>query len=117
VVRDNVVKPSTSKSVRELMEYVVSRNHRGYGLPTLKAEYSIGGKTGTAQVAQPGGGYYSNRFNGTFAGFVGGDEVQYIIIVRVNDPKIAGYASQAAAPLFSDLATMLMNNFSVTPKQ
>ncbi len=118
VVRENVVKPGTSKAVRELMEYVINRNHVNYGLRVLRPEYSVGGKTGTAQFAKPGGGYYEDRFHGTFAGFVGGNEVQYVIIVRVNEPHIGGYAgSKAAAPLFSDLATMLIDNFSVTPKQ
>lgn len=118
VVRENVVKPDTSTSVRQLMEYVMERNHANYGLRVLRPEYSIGGKTGTAQYVQPGGGYYADRFHGTFAGFVGGNEAQYVIIVRVNDPRIGGYAgAKAAGPLFSDLAVMLIDNFGVTPKQ
>ena len=117
VVRDNVVKESTSASVRELMEYVVSKNYKLYQLGQLRPEYSIGGKTGSAQIAKPGGGYYEDRFNGTFSGFVGGDEVQYIIVLRVNEPGIGGYAgTRAAAPLFSDIANALLDNFSVTPK-
>ena len=50
-------------------------------------------------------------------GFVGGDKPQYVIAVRVNEPKIAGYAgSKAAGPIFSNLATMLIDNVGVTPK-
>lgn len=117
VLKRDVVKSGTSRDVKELMEYIVSRNYALYGMPRLRGEYSIGGKTGTAQVASPDGGYYQDRFNGTFVGFVGGNEVQYVIVVRVNEPKIGGYAgARAAAPLFSDLANMLMDNFNVTPK-
>lgn len=116
-VRTNVVKPSVSTTLQLLMEYVIQKNHVLYGLPQLPAGYSIGGKTGTAEITKPGGGYYEDRFNGTFLGFVGGDKVQYVIAVRVNEPGIAGYAgAKAAAPIFSNLAMMLINNFGVTPK-
>jgi cell division protein FtsI/penicillin-binding protein 2 len=99
------------------MEYVVSKNYLSYGMQRPRPEYSIGGKTGTAQVPKPGGGYYEDRFNGTFMGFVGGDKPQYVIVVRVNEPKIGGYAgSKAAAPIFGRLANMLIDNFNVTPK-
>lgn len=118
VLQRGVVKSSTSQATQELMEYVFTHNHVLYGMPSLRPEYSVGGKTGTAQIAKPGGGYYDDRFNGTFVGFVGGNEAQYIIMIRVNEPKIGGYAgARAAAPVFSDMANMLMDNFSVTPKQ
>ena len=88
-----------------------------YGMPQLPAGYNIGGKTGTAEITKPGGGYYDDRFNGTFIGFVGGNQPEYVIIVRVNEPKIGGYAgAKAAAPIFSNLTNMLIKNFGVTPK-
>lgn len=118
VVKAGVVKPSTSQTIKEIMQYSFEKNYKGYGMTTLPAGYTIGGKTGTAQIAKPTGGYYDDRFNGTFMGFVGGDTPQYVIVVRVNEPKIGGYAgSKAAAPIFSDMATMLINNFNVLPKR
>jgi stage V sporulation protein D (sporulation-specific penicillin-binding protein) len=112
-----VVKPAVSQDLQSLMEYVMAKNHVLYGMPQTYPEFSIGGKTGTAQITKPGGGYYDDKFNGTFAGFVGGDKPQYVIIVRVNEPKIGGYAgSKAAAPIFSKLATALIDNFNLTPK-
>lgn len=117
VIKSGVVKPSTSEAMQSLMEYVVNKNHVLYQLPQVSAGYSIGGKTGTAQITKPGGGYYDDRFNGTFIGFVGGNNPQYVIIVRVNEPHISAYAGAgAAAPIFSKLATMLIDNFGVTPK-
>jgi cell division protein FtsI/penicillin-binding protein 2 len=117
VVKSNVVKPDVGQTLKELMQYTFDKNHVTYGMPNVPAGYNLGGKTGTAQIAKPGGGYYDDRFNGTFMGFVGGDKPQYVIVVRVNEPKIGGYAgSKAAAPLFSDIATFLIGNFNVTPK-
>lgn len=113
-IRTDVVKPEVGKIIQEFMEHTVEMNYQSAHRPA----YSVGGKTGTAQIADPEGGYYDNRFNGTFLGFVGGDEIKYVIIVRANDPGIGGYAgSQAAAPIFSDISNMLIDNFGVSPKE
>ena len=115
VVKKDVIKPGASNDVIGLMEYSVAKH---VFTPKFDlARYSVGGKTGTAQLAQPGGGYYNDRFNGSYAGFVGGDTPQYVIIVTANTPKVAGYAGTTAAqPIFSGLAHMLINNFNVTPR-
>ena len=112
------VAPATSQDVMELLQYVFTQNHVLYGMPRLPEGYTIGGKTGTAQIVKPGGGYYDDRYTGTFAGFVGGDKPEYIILVRVNEPKIGGFAGAAtAAPIFSNLATMMIDNFGIAPKK
>lgn len=114
----SVVTAKTSADVESLMEYVFTSNHTFYGMPHMPEGYTIGGKTGSAQIANPAGGYYTDRFTGTFAGFVGGDKPQYVILVRVNEPGIGGFAgAMTAAPIFSNLATMLINNYGVTPKK
>lgn len=117
IVRKDIVSTQVSNDMRDLMENVVAKNYATYSMSKPNPSYSVGGKTGTAEITKPGGGYYEDRFNGTFMGFVGGDEPQYVIFVRVNEPQIGGYAgSKAAAPIFGTLVTMLINNFGVTPK-
>lgn len=117
VVREGTIAEEHGKTVAEIMEYVFQSNHRVYGMPELREEFMIGSKTGTAQVANPEGGYYEDRDNGMFAGFVGGDTPEYVIIVRVDTPEIAGYAgSKAAGPIFVGLANMLIDNYGVSPK-
>lgn len=112
-----VVGEKTSRELRQLMQYVIAKNHHLYGLPAPTDQYQIGGKTGTAEVPKPGGGYYTDRYNGTFMGFVGGDKPEYVIVVRVNEPIVKGYAgTTAAAPIFTGLTNMLINNFNVTPR-
>ncbi len=111
-----VVSAKVGQEMVSLMQYVVDHHHI---VPAFdQSKYSVGGKTGTAQIAKPGGGYYDNDFNGTYMGFVGGDMPKYVIVVFVNKPKIGGYAGTAAAqPVFGALAHMLINNSFVTPKQ
>ena len=118
IVKKNVVSAKIAPELEGLMEYVL-QGHLADGFTYLKFpdNYMVGGKTGTAQIADPAGGYYSDKFNGTYVGFVGGDKPQYVIVVRANEPGISGYAgSVAAQPIFAGLAHMLINNFNVIPK-
>ena len=113
-LRSGVVSPQVGQELKSMMEYAVA--HHSFKKP-FPANFSVGGKTGTAQIANPAGGYYEDRFNGTYVGFVGGDKVQYVIAVRVNEPKLGKYAgSGAAQPIFGDLAHMLINDFNVIPR-
>lgn len=111
IVRADNIKPGTSDVLRGMHENSVQNNYRFLKRPG----YRVGGKTGTAEVPKPGGGYYNDRYNGTFVGYVGGDKPKYVIIARVNEPKVAGYAgTAAAAPLFAKTMDMLIQNYSVS---
>lgn len=115
VVRRGVVSRQTSDDIIPLMQYVV-QNH-SFSPQFDQKLYTVGGKTGTAQIAKPGGGYEDNLFNGTYIGFVGAEKPKYVIIVFVNKPLIGGYAGSAAAqPIFGELAHMLINDSYVAPK-
>jgi len=118
VVSKDVVSSKVSHEMQDLMEYVVQGHlEEGFSYLRFPDGYSVGGKTGTAQIANPNGGYYGDKYNGTYLGFVGGDKPQYVIAVRVNQPGVGGYAgSMAAQPIFADVAHMLINSFNVTPK-
>lgn len=118
VLKQHVVSAQVSQEMLPLMEYVVQQHLlSGFTYLRFDSKYIVGGKTGTAQVAQPGGGYYADKFNGTYAGFVGGNKVQYVIVVFNHTPGVAGYAgSYGGQPVFADLAHMLIDNGYVTPK-
>jgi cell division protein FtsI/penicillin-binding protein 2 len=118
VLERNVVSPKVGQELIPLMENVVTTYlHEGFSFMNFNPNYMVGGKTGTAQVAQPGGGYSSTIYNGTYIGFVGGDKPQYMIDVFNIKPNVAGYAgSQAGQPVFADLAHMLINDGYVSPK-
>jgi cell division protein FtsI/penicillin-binding protein 2 len=98
-----------------MMESVVSSNYYFYQMTKPQTGYMIGGKTGTAQIAQPSGGYYANKFNGTFVGFVGTNSPQYVIMVEVTQPNLPENSvntfagAGAAAPIFGSVINMLIN--------
>lgn len=111
VVRNDVVRPELSEVLRSMHENSVQQNYTFL----KRSGYKVGGKTGTAEVPRPEGGYYDDRFNGTFMGFVGGDKPEYVIISRVDVPKVPGYAgTTAAAPLFGKTMDILIQNYSVS---
>lgn len=119
LVNQQVVSANASNDIRGLMADAFSANFRSYGLSNLPQGYTIGGKTGTAEVPNlDSGGYYDDRYNGTFMGYVGGDEAQYVIIAYTKEPTVDGYAgTKAAGPIFVQLASMLIDDFAVTPIQ
>ncbi|MEJ0073800.1 MAG: penicillin-binding protein 2 [Candidatus Saccharibacteria bacterium] len=119
VVKSNVISTQTSNDMITLLEEN-NANHINEGFPYLNfgPNYSVGGKTGTAEIANPLGGYYDDRVNGTYMGFVGGDSPQYAIVVYNLQPtNYSGFAGAATGqPVFAAIAHMLVNDFGVTPK-
>jgi cell division protein FtsI/penicillin-binding protein 2 len=117
VVKKDVVSQQVSSDLVRMLEITYEHNRIVFGAGAIRPEYSVGGKTGTAQIARPEGGYYADKYNGMYAGFIGGDKPEYVIIVRVDKPEIAGYAgSKAAAPIFVKLANMMIDSYGVTPR-
>jgi cell division protein FtsI/penicillin-binding protein 2 len=115
VEEKSVVSAKTSQAMVPLMQFVVQ--HHAISPPFDQTRYMVGGKTGTAQIAKPNGGYDDNIYNGTYLGFVGGNSPQDVIVIFVNKPTVAGYAGTAAAqPIFASIAHMLINNSYVAPK-
>jgi cell division protein FtsI/penicillin-binding protein 2 len=121
VLGTHVVNESVSRSLTKLLQGVVNRYY-GIGFRYMKFPdgYIVGGKTGTAQVASPGGGYHEKYNNGSYIGFVGGQHPQYVIAVYNIKPHLPAdaYAGSAGGqPVFGDLAHMLIDNGYVVPKQ
>jgi len=118
VVERNTVKSNIGPEMIPLMENVVTTYlNEGFSFMSFPSDYMVGGKTGTAQIANPSGGYYANKFNGTYVGFVGGDEPQYVIVVFNIQPVVPGYAgAYGGQPVFADIAHMLINDSFVAPK-
>ena len=107
IVKQNVISASASKVVVDLMERYAASNNR----ETARAGFSLGGKTGSAEIALPEGGYKPNSFNGTYVGFVGGSSPQYVVALRVDEPKISGSAGAVAArPIFTEIANNMMDS-------
>jgi len=120
VVETNVVSKQVSDNVISLLEQNNTNHiHEGFTYLNFGPNYNVGGKTGTAEIADPNGGYDPHKVNGTYMGFVGGDTPQYAIVVYNLEPtKYVGFAGAGTSqPVFGDIAHMLINDFGVTPKR
>lgn len=117
VLERNVVNPEVGKELIPLMQNVVTQYlHEGFWFMNFPSNYMVGGKTGTAQLAKPGGGYYNSIYNGTYLGFVGGNKPQYVIAVFNIKPNVPGYAgSYGGQPVFADIVHMLIRDGDITP--
>lgn len=100
VVRAQVVPTSVANTVRQAMIDDVNTS-AGIDFSARINGYDVAGKTGTAQVPKPGGGYYSNRYIVSFIGYAPGWAPKFEVYVTVKRPKAplgVTWGSTIAAP-------------------
>ena len=82
-----VMESSLSDELRKLMVHVVDAGPH-YAPETLIPGYVVGGKTGTAQIwDQRAGTWMADTYNHTFVGFVGAEQPEAVILVRIHDTR------------------------------
>ncbi|HUP60176.1 MAG TPA: penicillin-binding transpeptidase domain-containing protein [Thermoanaerobaculia bacterium] len=106
-----VMSEKTAAVLNEILKSVVSR---GTGGLAALAEHVVAGKTGTAQKAGRGG-YYADRFVGSFAGYVPADRPRLAILVVIDEPKPEHYGGTVAAPAFREIAEASLRYLRVPP--
>ena len=87
----------------------------GHGKRANVAGYLVAGKTGTAQIPSPSGGYNPNDHIGSFAGFAPLKNPRFAMIVKLNKPKSVEFAESSAAPTFSEIASFILSYYRVSP--
>ena len=75
--------------------------------------YTIAGKTGTAQIAEEGK-YITNKSNATFIGFLP-KTPKFVMLVRLEKPTASIYAAETAVPLWMDMARELFVYYGIPP--
>ncbi|MBM2821110.1 MAG: peptidoglycan glycosyltransferase, cell division protein FtsI (penicillin-binding protein 3) [Candidatus Berkelbacteria bacterium] len=109
-----VFNTDVANKVKDMMVSVVINGH---GKKAAVSGYKVAGKTGTAQVPSPGGGYYKDRHIGSFIGFAPADDPKFVMLVRLDQPKNVDWAESSAAPTFGELANWLLDYFRVPPTE
>ena len=116
--RHDVVSPDTARAVRDMLTQVVER---GTGEKAAVPGYSVAGKTGTARKPLPNGAGYGKageyKYVSTFAGFVPAERPELSIIIVIDEPgaDVSYYASDVAAPAFSQLARVALRDLQIPP--
>jgi cell division protein FtsI (penicillin-binding protein 3) len=99
-----VVRPETAITMRQMMEGVVMPGGTGYPEARLEG-YSVGGKTGSAQIYDPASRHYTHNYNGSFMGFAPLTNPAIVVVATLNGTHgNLGYGGRAAAPVFHAVA-------------
>lgn len=93
----------------ELSAMMVSVVENGGGRRAKVLGYLVAGKTGTAQIPSPRGGYYDDRTIQSFVGFAPANSPKFSILIRLDNPKQSDAASSCAAPIFGKLAKYIID--------
>jgi cell division protein FtsI/penicillin-binding protein 2 len=76
--------------------------------------YSVAGKTGTAQKPGPHG-YMPGKYSATFVGMVPASHPRLVVLVTVDEPKLAIFGGVVAAPAFAQIASFDLQYLEVPP--
>jgi cell division protein FtsI (penicillin-binding protein 3) len=99
-----VIQPDTAITMRQMMEGVVMPG--GTGTAARLVGYSVGGKTGSAQIYDVITKHYSHTYNGSFLGFAPLTNPAIVVVVTLNGTHgTSGFGGAAAAPVFHKVAT------------
>lgn len=113
VIDPSICSPETIAKVKEMMKNVVER---GTGKSLYEPNFSMAGKTGTAQTEYWMEGWASNpRYISSFVGFFPVDKPKYscIVVIHKPDNSIGYYGADVSGPVFKRIAQKI---FTDTPE-
>lgn len=117
--RPEPVRAVSYDTASQMTDMLVTVVREGTGRNAQVDGYNVAGKTGTGQKVLAGGNYEdedgARRYTATFAGYLPAEDPQISIIVVIDEPVTNFYASQAAAPLFAELAKYSLQRLRIAP--
>jgi len=108
---EQLLPPEIAERVKRIL---IKTAVEGTGQKALVDGITVGGKTGTAQIAEHG--KYRRKYNTSFLGFANDEEKRYTLGVTVIRPKIAfKFAAQSAAPVFKKTVELMIEEGYLQP--
>jgi cell division protein FtsI/penicillin-binding protein 2 len=120
IIEPEVISEPLSEEVayqlQDMMEVVVEEGEAWKFFDKYLPKYSVGGKTGTAQVPlEDEVGYYEDRTNTTFVGFSPVHDAKMIMLVRLEEPQTNEFAASTAVPLWIDIYKNIALELGIPP--
>ena len=106
-----VLDPPVAAAVRSMLGTVVES---GTGRPAQVADFSVGGKTGSAQWSGPHG-YQEGRFVASFVGLYPLSSPRLVILCAVFQPQGIHWGAAVAAPVVHNIAREALLQMQVPP--
>lgn len=107
------ISPETARTLGAMLVRVIDEGHATHAQVD---GYFMAGKTGTALVPKENGvGYDEFRHKDTFVGFGPVSDPQFVVLVKMDEPKDVRFAAASVAPIFGDLAAYLVNYLQIPP--
>lgn len=108
-----VVSEQTAHKVARSMSMVTLEE--GTGTNAALEDFTVAGKTGTAQKVDPETRNYADKWVGSFVGFVPAERPQFLVLIMIDEPKETHYGGVVAAPAFRKIARKSLSFRGVTP--
>jgi cell division protein FtsI/penicillin-binding protein 2 len=106
-----VLDPRVAAAVRSMLGTVVES---GTGQPAQIADFTVGGKTGSAQWSGPHG-YQEGRFVASFVGMYPLSHPRLVILCAVFQPQGIHWGAVVAAPVVHNIAREAMLQMQIVP--
>lgn len=113
VINPKICSQETIKKVKAVLENVVKK---GTGSKLYSKDFSMAGKTGTAQMNYGGGKGEGMFYSSSFAGYFPADNPQYSCIVIIHKPSTSKgyYGADVSGPVFKRIAQKIFTNVPST---
>lgn len=114
------ISAATANQVREILASTVTSEH-GSGRPFALQDYTVAGKTGTAQVPGKDGRYINQGKNGylySFLGMAPAEDPELLIYIGVQQPKLPAseYGSVPVSKIFTSVMENGLKHMNIEPK-
>jgi len=111
---ERVISKKTSAQVTKMLEGVLAAG--GTASEAAIPGYTLAGKTGTAQKADPAGGYSKDKYIASFIGFAPAINPRLLVSVMVDEPKGSIYGGVVAAPAFQKILAFALPYMRIPPR-
>ena len=109
--------PVKDGTARQLQTMLVDVVDKGFDKARITG-YDVAGKTGTAQIPAPGGGYLEHdQFIHNFVGFAPAYDPRFVALIKMDRPKGIKFAADSLSPVFGDIARYLIRYFNIPPSR
>ena len=107
-----VVTPETAATVRSML---LSTVDNGIAHSAAISGFSVGGKTGTAQIAGPDGSYLDDQYVSSFAAMFPADDPKFVVLIVLEKPDSRLLGTLTATSVFKGVAQDILRYARIQP--